>query len=227
MFKTEVELAAVVKKHLEKQGWDVYPEVELYSGGPRCDLVALKGEKLWAIECKLQISKAALKQTARWKRFANLLSLASSHVTFEDHDWYAREHELGIMRVFWDNVCLDSTAPYYRPMINTQLLEACREDHKELGQAGAKSKYYTPYLKLLKSISEEAHREHGQRLEDIVDSLPPHGFFIERIKDSAKNGKIEDCKLWHRNHKDYLYPIGFGPHGKIVPRKEAKLKDEQ
>ena len=214
MFTKESDLALVVKKHLEKQGWDVYPEVELYPNGPRCDLVALKGEKLWAIECKLKVSKAALKQAVKWKRFANLISLASSHIIFEDHDWYAMEQELGIMRVFGDHVCIDSTFPYYRPIKNTQLLEACREDHKELGVAGAKSKYYTPYLKLLKSISIEAHREHGQRLEDIIDSLPPHGFTRARIRKSALDNKIENIKLWHRGGRDYLYPAGFGPHGK-------------
>jgi len=32
MFTKETELAEVVKTHLEKQGWDVYPEVEIYSG---------------------------------------------------------------------------------------------------------------------------------------------------------------------------------------------------
>lgn len=216
MFTKETELAAVVKTHLEKQGWDVYPEVELYPGGPRCDLVALKGEKLWAVECKLVVSHEVTDKCLMWKKYANLISVAAQVIdTFDQRVIcdYLGNWEIGWLRVK-PFLVFEEYHPIYRPIKNTQLLEACRKDHKELGQAGAKSKYYTPYLKLLKAISVEAHREHGQRLEDIVDNLPPHGFLYARIAKSAKDGKIEDCKLWHRNHKDYLYPNGYGPHGK-------------
>ena len=217
MFTKETELAAVVKNHLEKQGWDVYPEVGVYTGSARCDLVAVKGEKTWAIECKLNDIVGVYNAARKWRYRANLVSIAMKPVRANACLWSYDAKEspnIGIISVYENHIVEIHSPRYYKYLKDTSLLENCTPDHKELGQAGAKSKYYTPYLKLLKKISVEAHREHGQRLEDVIDNLPPHGFQRDRIKKSIQDNKCENIKLWRRGGKDYLYPHGSGPHGK-------------
>ena len=217
MFKTEVELAAVVKKHLEKQGWDVYPEVGIYTGSARCDLVAIKGEKTWAIECKLNDIVGVYNAARKWRHRANLVSIAMLPVKANQCLWSYDAKEsphVGIISVYENHIVEIHSPRYYKNIHDTSLLENCSPDHKELGQAGAQSKYYTPYLKYLHQLSKLCKEHPGEELADLMDKIASSGFLYARILKSAKDGKIEDCKLWHRNHKDYLYPIGYGPHGK-------------
>ena len=42
-FRDEVELARLVRAWLIEQRWDVYQEVRVSYGGPRADLVAVRG----------------------------------------------------------------------------------------------------------------------------------------------------------------------------------------
>lgn len=72
--KLETELAAVVVGDLRARGWTVYQEVDV--GGSVCDIVAVQGRVLWALECKLSLGLGVLAQARGWLDAANLVSVA-------------------------------------------------------------------------------------------------------------------------------------------------------
>jgi hypothetical protein len=72
--KKETELAKVVVGELRERGWTVYQEVTV--GGSVCDIVAVSGRVLWAIEAKLSLGMTVLSQAKAWNGAANLVSVA-------------------------------------------------------------------------------------------------------------------------------------------------------
>jgi len=70
---TESELAALLVDVLKDWGWEVYQEV---SGGCGvCDLVAKRGQIIWAIEAKLAFGLPVLEQAHRWRFSAHYVSI--------------------------------------------------------------------------------------------------------------------------------------------------------
>jgi Holliday junction resolvase len=65
----EATLAAAVVRWLEREGWDVYQEVQVSapstSGERVVDIIALKGPIVWGIECKVSLTLPLLLQAAQ------------------------------------------------------------------------------------------------------------------------------------------------------------------
>lgn len=59
---SEATIAAAIVHWLEIHGLDVYQEVELWSGGPRCDIVAKCGAEITIVETKTNATLALLGQ---------------------------------------------------------------------------------------------------------------------------------------------------------------------
>lgn len=74
---TEVELAAEVIRWLQDEGWTVYQEVEVYQGGERADIVAVKGSVVSVIECKLTLTLDLIAQAEHWLGWAHMVSVAT------------------------------------------------------------------------------------------------------------------------------------------------------
>lgn len=74
---TEVELAAEVIRWLRADGWTVYQEVEVFAGGERADIVAVKGTVVWVIECKLALTLDLIAQAEHWLGWAHMVSVAT------------------------------------------------------------------------------------------------------------------------------------------------------
>src|SRR5262245_58424125 len=72
--KVETELAKVVVDDLRARGWKVYQEVDVR--GSACDIAAVMGTVLWAIECKVSLGVGVLAQARGWLDGANLVSVA-------------------------------------------------------------------------------------------------------------------------------------------------------
>lgn len=216
MFTKETDLALVVKKHLEKQGWEVVKEVTPVKNGPRCDLVAIKGLKCWAIECKIASAGLAFAAAGHWHRKANLVSVAlpselASTPSLPKVAWHSPN--IGILAVY-EALIEEIRDPRYYPRItDTRLLEKAKSQAKDFGTAGSKNDYWTPYREFLSKLAKLVP-ETGVRLDEVLNSLQPHNYSKLSVRNSAKNGKIENIKLWRRGGQDVLYPHGSGPHGK-------------
>lgn len=65
-FKNEEELATYFQNYLEDNGFDCYPEVVFDRFGGRPDIVAVKDEKVYVFECKMNFGLSVVTQAYRW-----------------------------------------------------------------------------------------------------------------------------------------------------------------
>ena len=154
----EERLAAAVSSWLIGEGWEVYPEVQLCRGGDRADLVAVKPEikVAWVIACKTSFGFSVLEQAWGWRTYANWVSVA-----IPASRWVGQKKRgstygpvatrclkaegIGVLRVnAQSDVTNDIHARFNRPR-STALIRACVAEHQQMGIAGSKNSYYTPF----------------------------------------------------------------------------------
>jgi Holliday junction resolvase len=59
-----------------ERGWDVYQEVQIQSGYPVADIVAVMGLRVWVVECKTTLTLDLMAQAFHWQRYAHWVSVA-------------------------------------------------------------------------------------------------------------------------------------------------------
>jgi len=62
----ESDLYPPLKLYLERLGYTVYPEIEIYAGRPRADIVAVKDDRLLVVEMKTSFGLAVMEQADHW-----------------------------------------------------------------------------------------------------------------------------------------------------------------
>jgi hypothetical protein len=75
----ETDVAVSVIEYLRGSGWDVYQEIEPWSGGAIADIVAQRHGLLWIVECKTTLGLAVLGQAWDWSHMgaAHFVSVAA------------------------------------------------------------------------------------------------------------------------------------------------------
>lgn len=159
---SEAEMAASVVVWLEEQGFDVYQEVEHWSGV--ADIIGVKGAEVWAVECKLTLSFASLAQALSWKHTADRVFMA-----VPDYQW-TMEYNSGGFPEGWQtgfrcmqndgiglilagskhphqvkvkhDATLNKTVPGHR----NKLIGSLRPQHKTFAKAGSPTgRRFTPF----------------------------------------------------------------------------------
>lgn len=79
----ETDVAGAVVNWLQDDGWKVYQEVSTGYAYQIADIVAVKEELIWIIECKTTMSLQLLGQALHWSdrnRWCNLISVATPNI---------------------------------------------------------------------------------------------------------------------------------------------------
>jgi hypothetical protein len=92
-FKDEVELASFVIKWLEANDWEVFKEVK------DIDIVALKGNIIWGIECKMRYSTEVCLQAYRNRHYFHYFSVAVPDYAKSNpvNNFFLRHHNIGLI----------------------------------------------------------------------------------------------------------------------------------
>jgi hypothetical protein len=150
--KVETELARVVVDDLRARGWTVYQEVS--TGTCACDIVAVMGRVLWAIECKVSLGLGVLAQARGWLDSANLVSVAVLPGRRTDGralaEATAKMLGVGILEVYapghYDWMLRGSAIPSRRRVAYPFLRKSLHEQQQTFAPAGtATGKRFTPY----------------------------------------------------------------------------------
>lgn len=166
--ETEVQLAAELVADLQDRGWTVYQEVEI--AGPVCDVVAVQGAIVWAIECKVTLGLAVLAQAKGWIGMANLVSAAVPHGRSTGRSFAeetAAAFGIGVLSIR----APDPWAPGIRRVSETvrpaflrrssgRIKRALRPEHQTSAPAGSNGGRFTPYRATIKRL-QELLRTHG------------------------------------------------------------------
>lgn len=143
----EIVIGEAVTVWLESRGWQVYPEVALKAYEGAADLVAVKGDVVWVVECKRGMTYQLLQQAWRWRDYADQLSVATMAPWRMGLSGYDARRDFGAVMI--DRLGLGffgvglegisvTTPPTFCPRKRDDFLHVVRAGHRvaRAGQAG-------------------------------------------------------------------------------------------
>ena len=174
----ETDIARAVILYISEFGWEVYQEVQPHRGGRCCDIVAIKGGLLWAIECKTSFGLSVLDQADHWTDAANLVSVATldSKVRIAPRvaellgvGWLTIEHGYETTRVE------ERAGAPLRRKVRPYLRACLVEEHKTFAVAGnAAGTRLTPFAKMRIDLLRRVIASPGIALRDLVAATQYH-----------------------------------------------------
>lgn len=181
--KSEVELGKVVVKYLRDYHWDVYQEVQVEEGGRVADIVGVRGNITWIIECKTSMNLGVIEQASGWKPYGTYISICIPEI----HRWNknARNGVFGkeVCRMFGIG-CLEldklggvkeTVRPELRRWADSKdLISRLCEEQKTWALAGAKGGHFTPFKLTCKLIRNYVRQNQGCKLREVIDSIKHH-----------------------------------------------------
>ena len=180
-FKSEEELAEKIVTWLKENGWVVYQEVQIMSYDRIADIVAVKDDKTWVIETKLNFGFTVLEQADAWLNWANYVSIGIPYKNSKHFkDRVAELLGLGVLCVSKDFyrekflikqrvLAKENKEPY------KYLKERLNNYQKDFAKAGnSNGKRYTPYSHTVKQLEDLAEKEPGIQLRDAIQKIQHH-----------------------------------------------------
>ena len=182
---SETEVAALVVAWLRAQGWEVFQEVECRGHGRAIDIVAKRGDVLWAVEVKRALNLAVLEQAFSSTPYAHLASVAVPRMAkvSDGYDFgvqVARRFGLGLIEVWPPNVAsrvVEAVGARHATEVKGELAASLRPAQQVYAAAGSSgASHWTPFRETatrLKAIVWQ-HRATGISMSDAVKRLQHH-----------------------------------------------------
>lgn len=177
---TESQMATALQEHLERLGWDCYPEVAVNTG-QRADLVAYMAPVIWVIEAKLSLNTRVCEQAVGWVGRAQLVSIlvprASSHGVLEE---WCRIKGIGIIaarRREASGQVHVSFETWAEPRLNrrasARLKTQLHPDMKRYAP-GTSAGYSSPWARTMNAAVAWIEAHPGARVKDLVKGIAHH-----------------------------------------------------
>lgn len=172
---SEVELAAHVVAWLTGRGWTVHQEVEMGRGGPRCDLVAVRGTLLWAIECKTGVGLAVLEQAHQWLSHAHRVSVATRRTRNAFAARVLRDYGVGWLAVAPGGRVRPVVAPAERRRISERLARSLADEQRTFAPAGnARARFWSPWKATVAEVQAFAAAHPAAPFSDLLRGIRHH-----------------------------------------------------
>ena len=210
---------------LRARGWTVYQEVTV--AGSVCDIVAVNGNVLWAIEAKVNLGLTVLAQARAWQSTANLVSIAvpdgrrssTRNIAIEAAGLFG----LGVLEIHDPNRydwlmrgkpsrILEIVRPLRRRHAHGMLRAALRDEQQYFAAAGnADGKRWTPFASTCDALRTVLARGPMTIREAVLALRGRHHYANEvsargSIYQWAKAGAIAGVEL---------IPGGKGQHARV------------
>lgn len=224
---SEVELGRIVVAWLEADGWEVWQEVGVSSGGGVCDIVARRGPVIHAIECKVVANLDVLYQASWWVRRAHFVSVAVPRPR-RDRLYGSFAKHLGI-GVLWIGEAWNGSATttdviaweqgpmarirderFYRP-----LSEALTPERKSWpAEAGNNMGHrYTPFRETCDHLRRVVEAEPGITMRAAVEKMKLHHYHTDKaaraaLSQWARRGKVPGVRAEPGKRAFVFYPVG-------------------
>lgn len=183
-FKDESTLAESVCAWLSGEGWTVYKEVKPLKLNEIADIVAIKDDKIWIIECKVNYGSKVLEQAYKWKKYADFVSIATQR-TYNKNivlDFFLKEKGIGR---FWVAPSASDFVKYgyvyldKSPILNDSIdrkiiIESLRDEQKKSIAGSVAGSVITPYKITIDQIRKLLSEKGPMSISDIVDGINHH-----------------------------------------------------
>ena len=176
-FRDEVELARLVRAWLIGQWWDVYQEVRAEYGGPRADLVAVRGPLVWIIETKVRLGLPVVEQAMAWCGLAHYVSVAAPGRCGPGLTRLMQGEGIGwIIPSPSDRCCVERIAPrlFRRAAAHIIRRQLCDAQRTYARAGNAISAYWSPWRETCRQTLEFIRAHPGCTLKDVVDGIRHH-----------------------------------------------------
>ena len=207
----ETDVGQAVVAHLEAQGWAVYPEVELQRGPSGiADIVAVRGQVVWVVECKVRLTLDLLRQAWRWRGFANLISVAFSQGGGVSDLALLSRLEMGyfLVRFHPVQVVTRDQGPLH-PCACTEFLEVVDGRHRNATPGAVGGGRYTPLDVTLANFTEYVKEHPGIALREAVKHIRHHcqsnrsaaGTIRQYVRPYAHDGRCPVVLTWRHGRQ--------------------------
>lgn len=207
----EVDLAERVVDFLEKDGWDVYQEVD------GCDIVAVSKPFAMIVECKLRLGFDVLSQAIERKRYrpAHWVYVATPH---RRHQAQLITRVLDDFGIGWYCVPKDRWRPVREEhegalnrRANLDWLSRLRPEHKTHCKAGSPCpSTWTPFKETRKRLVDHVWRNPGCTVREAVAAIKHHysnsSVARSRVAHYVSHGVITELKLEYHGKTPFLFP---------------------
>jgi len=197
MKSSEKEMGEFLIPWLNEQGWDVYPEVEIFRGGPVADIVGKRGNFLWAIEMKKSLSLDVINQADYWIRYANFSSV---FVPTIGSGWSKKRQfakkilsltGIGLLEMrsgYGVTPVQETVTPIFRRKVDSRLMNTLNEGHKAMGVAGSnKGERWTPFKESVSAMKDYLKTNPGSSYEELISGIKHHWKTPSSARQCIKN----------------------------------------
>lgn len=199
-FKTESEMAINVVNWLQDFQWDVYQEVAI--GMRVADIVAVRKNIIWVIECKLHFGLEVIEQAFNWTWDANYVSIATPYSRRNTYDFGSRILrllEIGRLSIAPDEVREIEAPTLHRKSTTNRIVSSLRQEQKTFAKAGTKSGHWTPFKQTCRDLEFYVSHHEGCTLKESISNIETHystpASARNNIKDLIENGVIKGLAL--------------------------------
>jgi len=221
----ETELASKVVKYLQDDKWEVYQEVKFskYLGMPIADIVAVRNNLIWIIECKKSLTLDVMEQATGWKVPLRSVAVPYSKTRYRKNKKQkggyigyriAKDYlKIGII-IVGEFISEPVTPPILRQFYeNGNRLRKLLVDEQKSGEyslAGSKGGgYYTPYQKTIKYVKSFIKSNPGKTFKEIINYIDGNRYHHYSTPQSMKQSlKIALCEWessWCKIENDKYY----------------------
>ena len=203
---TEVELARQVVAFLEREGFEVYQEVQLEFGGRTADIVALdSNRRVMIVEVKRTLGLSVMEQADGWTRrnLAHWVCVAAPHSNARSRlfaDQICMDYGWGLIEVGQDASRMTSPPRFRRRAEASRVLDALTPEHQTYAEAGnADGRRWTPFQATCAAMRDFVRRRPGSTMREVVGGIRHHyatdasakGCIMKWLRD----GVIKDLRL--------------------------------
>lgn len=169
----ETELCGMVIEWMRHDGWDIYEEVRTGYAEHRADIVGMRHGISHVVEVKNSLSLAVLAQASNWRGHTHYISIAVPRTKKQNTAYnidHARKFAHSICREIGIGVLEIDLRPGWKtieqvvaPALNRHIGhewydhyigDIVHEMHNEMGQAGSRNRYFTPFRKTCENLTE-------------------------------------------------------------------------
>jgi hypothetical protein len=220
-------MAADFVSYLRDLQWEIYQEVQIYSGSPRADIVAKQGTTLWVVECKRRLTLDLLGQAFHWRGYAHYVSVATESSrpkpgtmrrrrSYQTDDFV--RSVLCDQGVGWltadsrDARIQEIQKPKLRRRIMGRLGEALRPEHQTFAAAGNnRADYWSPFQQTCQELARYVAEHPGCPLKDAVAMVDHHyaspASAVSSLRHWLSEGKVRGVRVEREGRLLALYPL--------------------
>jgi len=202
----ETELASVVVSWLSDQHWDVYQEVQFTQGGGIADIVAVRNEIIWIIECKTSYCIDVLEQATRWGVHYRSVAVpwSRAHRNYAVAEYFFKVGVLDVSETVTEMVLAPMFIHGKQGVRQAkQYKDSLLELHKTFCPAGSKgSQHLTPYKITMTEVRKVIEQNPGCTVGFVYEQLGKMHYSSKQSFMGSLLVALDSFEKWCKIDKD-------------------------